>query len=293
MKSVPRCAGGFTVTELMVVTFVIGLLGGLLLVALGGARDRGYAVQCAANLKGVGQGTLVYSEEWRRMPPNPVSSTTDDTGQKCTIRAPQAAIALADGYALQEGGGGQQVTFNWADDGRVGAGHMVRGPARAPIQGYIELELMFCPAGSRREGYGADSAQHGKQNFPDYIPGDSPSKPETGKTCTSSYIKGTIRPSWDDENDFGLPDPRKSENGGDDAGLTFGVAGANDAELEPRFDASENVRAPVFIEYPQHHGDGVNVLRGSGSVDYHALPPDEWEGPIDELSLFLTVRQGP
>lgn len=53
----------FTLIELLVVIAVIALLVGLLLPALGQARRTSKALACAANLRGIGQGLVLYNND--------------------------------------------------------------------------------------------------------------------------------------------------------------------------------------------------------------------------------------
>jgi prepilin-type N-terminal cleavage/methylation domain-containing protein/prepilin-type processing-associated H-X9-DG protein len=53
----------FTLIELLVVIAVIALLIGILLPALGQARKASKAVACAANLRGIGQGLVLYNND--------------------------------------------------------------------------------------------------------------------------------------------------------------------------------------------------------------------------------------
>jgi len=53
---------GFTLIELLVVISVIALLVGLLLPALGRARETGRRVKCLANLKGIGTSVQLYMD---------------------------------------------------------------------------------------------------------------------------------------------------------------------------------------------------------------------------------------
>lgn len=57
------CRRGFTLIELMVVIAVIALLIGILLPALGQAREEGRSAVCAANLRSMGLAWQLYSND--------------------------------------------------------------------------------------------------------------------------------------------------------------------------------------------------------------------------------------
>jgi prepilin-type N-terminal cleavage/methylation domain-containing protein/prepilin-type processing-associated H-X9-DG protein len=56
---------GFTLIELLVVISIIALLIGILLPALGAARDRGRQTQCAANVSGIGKAYETHANDFR------------------------------------------------------------------------------------------------------------------------------------------------------------------------------------------------------------------------------------
>ncbi len=147
----PDCkhAGGFTLVELLVTIGIIAVLAALLFPALSGAGEAARRSECRSTLKNIGQGCVLYCEDFYRMPQNQ--------------------------YV-----GGDEI---WSSDiayenGPINAGIMVDS-------GHIALDLMWCPnAANMTDGSGhaftPDSPKYGKSRFPN--PGED-------EWCITSYIK--------------------------------------------------------------------------------------------------------
>ena len=61
---------GFTIVELLIVIAIIGTLTGVLLTAISRARESGRRIQCASNLRQIGFGLIMYSNENKETFPN-------------------------------------------------------------------------------------------------------------------------------------------------------------------------------------------------------------------------------
>lgn len=69
-KSICFARPAFTLIELLVVIAIIALLIGILLPALGSARESGRGVKCQANMRGITQSLLVYANDFKgQFPP--------------------------------------------------------------------------------------------------------------------------------------------------------------------------------------------------------------------------------
>lgn len=62
--AITRRAGGFTLIELLVVIAIVALLIGILLPALGRARESARSLQCLANMRSMGQSVSLYQNDW-------------------------------------------------------------------------------------------------------------------------------------------------------------------------------------------------------------------------------------
>jgi prepilin-type N-terminal cleavage/methylation domain-containing protein len=59
----------FTIVELLVVIAIIGVLAAMLLPAVNSARESARRNQCANNLRQIGQASLMYLEQFKKLPP--------------------------------------------------------------------------------------------------------------------------------------------------------------------------------------------------------------------------------
>ena len=72
----PRQRAGFTLIELLLVIGIIGILAGLLLPALAKAKERGRSAECINNVRQMGIGLLMYTDDFHVYPPGRLAGFT-------------------------------------------------------------------------------------------------------------------------------------------------------------------------------------------------------------------------
>jgi len=125
-----RNRAAFTLIELLVVIAIIALLVGILLPSLSSTRNEARATKCSASLKAVASGTIIYSIDFRVLPPSyvyPDAAVGQEGGQpdKWTM-ANQGGSGSPTGYMhwsylLFRGGGINEGAFTCPSVQNTGA----------------------------------------------------------------------------------------------------------------------------------------------------------------------------
>ena len=108
MYQTKRSFYGFTLIEMLLVILIIVILAGLLLPAIGSAREKGRRVACANNLRQIGMGMLSYAGDYGNHLPtavNPVNNVTWDSYLTTNGYTSASAFHCSDDRSVRTGGG--------------------------------------------------------------------------------------------------------------------------------------------------------------------------------------------
>ncbi|MFK7759586.1 MAG: type II secretion system protein, partial [Phycisphaerales bacterium] len=293
---------GFTLIELLVVIAIIALLIGILLPALGQARDSARNVLCKTNMRQVATATTLYSDDYRgKFPPVLGGDTVIDP----------------------ENGKRNMV---WYDVNRIGR-YLPQEDFRNVAADNFDNEtiggsVMRCPnhpdgARSYTMNYWASSAAHAQPNFTNGTnvfvrPGADPDEEsyQMGRAFNNSVDRASstilFAESWGlwpsqlaDESGIttwfsaasvgerGLPGQRFGGFEGVETETWIGNwRGDGNTERAPEMDSDENLDPTSYIPYyrhPNRRGEAFKIEGGAnfafvdGHVDYYE-PRDLFEG---------------
>ena len=132
-----RPPGGFTLIELLVVIAIIGILAGMLLPSLSGAKQRANVILCISNLRQLGLAVQLYA---------------DDHGG----RYPLASVVEVDPVSGASTGVSKRVTQTLGGrDPAPGFGDTYASARARPLWDYVKPSAVFrCPADRGQPGQG-------------------------------------------------------------------------------------------------------------------------------------------
>ena len=141
----PRPARAFTLVELLVVISIIALLIGVLLPALGRARDSARTVRCLTNLRAIAQAMVTYTVDHRgrivpayNLPPATPTAATNYTGGPAQPLDGWACLLDRDGYCRGP------AVFACPDAiDQPGLANGATGVAGANPRGHVDWPLAF------------------------------------------------------------------------------------------------------------------------------------------------------
>jgi prepilin-type N-terminal cleavage/methylation domain-containing protein/prepilin-type processing-associated H-X9-DG protein len=174
-----RRGGGFTLIELLVVIAIIALLIGILLPALGSARDTARTIKCAANARSVVQGVITYNSNNRDFYPPHYVYAASQSGLDWNLADQQTTNPNpANGYVhwtaslFGDGGGVPEEAFSCPSILRGGAPKSNPGPRQTDWEpGQINDQGSTSPSSfpddrqARRTAYTGNAAIFPRNKF--------------------------------------------------------------------------------------------------------------------------------
>ena len=271
---------GFTLIELLVVIAIIALLIGILLPALGSARESAKELKCLTQVRAMGQAFTFYADDNRDW--YPVIPATQPNSQYLDNQYTAGGVAgLFSTFQIGDGEGSIDNMSVSGDTGFVGTpaggpGAYINGSDKPLMRGYIDsLEILTCPS-DKIDYYWRRFPTPTRRLIADAETQKTPEPPASERdvihyNISYLYIAGlkSIDPSvqfapamWGDETNTG------------DVSLNawYGWDWVNDApgggmEPNPVEDFGFNPRTGYAKD--DNHGDkGGNFVRADGSADF-------------------------
>lgn len=280
---------GFTLIELLVVIAIIALLIGILLPALGAARDSAKKLKCLTNVRSMGQAFTYYADDnkdWYPVIPatQPDSRFLDNQYTAGGVAGMFSLFQIGDGEGtLGDNGGSPSVS------GHVGfVGTPAGGPAayingsKTPLMsGYMDtFEVLTCPS-DRVDYYWNRFPTPTNKLIADATEGKAPEAPSTERDVIHyniSYLYIAGLKSIDPSIQFSPPLWGDETNTGDvSVNAWYGWDWRNNMpgsgnEPNPVDEYGFNPQTGYAID--DNHGDeGGNFVRADGSADFVTTNP--------------------
>jgi prepilin-type N-terminal cleavage/methylation domain-containing protein len=279
----PTRLSGFTLIELLVVIAIIALLIGILLPALGAARESAKELKCLTQVRAMGQAFTYYADDNRDWYPvfpelNPDPQYLDGQFGAGGVAGLFSNFQVGDGEGSLGGSGGPSVS---GDTGFVGSpfagpGRYADGSDVPMMRGYLSgLEVLTCPS-DRADYYWRSYPTDQRYTIDQAESAKIPEPPKSERdvihyNVSYLYIAGlksidpTIQfapPIWGDETN--TADVKFNAWYGWD---WINDQPGNNAESNPVEDFGFNPRTGYATD--DNHGDeGGNFVRADGSADF-------------------------